>query len=67
MKYTVEIQNKGIYTPDCSKAEAIKVAHEYAADKSNNGVYISWYRKSDGQQGYLNPSGDHAITGKAWD
>ena len=67
MKDTVEIQNKGEYTPECTKKEAISLATKYAKNPNNCGVYISWYRKSDGQHGYLNPGGDHDITGQAWD
>jgi hypothetical protein len=67
MTYEVEIQNKGMYAPDCTKKEAIALAQEFAQDKTNCGVYISWFRASDGQHGYLNPNGAHAITGQAWD
>lgn len=49
-----------------TKSTAIEAAKKYAAKYPNKQVYISWFRKSDGQRGYLNPSGDHAITGKAW-
>jgi len=29
-------------------------------------IYVTWFRKSDGQEGYLNPNGDHAFLGKTW-
>lgn len=47
-----------------SKREAAKVARETA--KTRQGVYVTWYRENDGQRGYLNPDGNHAITGRDW-
>ena len=69
MKYTVTTEFEGIVISDqfdLSKAEAIQTARTEAKADTDNQVFISWYRKSDGQTGYLNSDGDHAITGKAW-
>ena len=72
MKYTVNIIDASgrtiCYTPDCTQRQAITVACGDAATypQPQYKVYISWYRKSDGQRGYLNPDGNHAITGSAW-
>jgi len=38
-------------------------AKEYAKEEK---VFVTWYRSSDSQQGYLNENGDHEITGKPW-
>ncbi len=43
---------------------ALKAAHTMAARHPGLQVYVSWYRESDGQGGFLNPGGDHDITGK---
>lgn len=43
---------------------AKELAKEYP--RPDYKVWVSWYRSSDGQHGYLNPGGDHAITGEAW-
>lgn len=47
---------------------ATKTAREYAEKypKPQYQVFVSWHRSSDGQTGYLNSDGNHAITGEAW-
>ena len=50
---------------DLSAKKAKKVAKDEAA-KNDGQVFVEWYRKSDGQRGYLNRDGSHAIIGKAW-
>jgi hypothetical protein len=68
MEYSVEEQTmEGDNTlwHNLSKREAVLRARK-AARRPDANIYISWYRKSDGQHGYLNFSGDHAITGKPW-
>jgi hypothetical protein len=47
-----------------SESAAEKLADELAKDEENH-VFVSFYRSSDGQHGYLNRDG-HAITGKRW-
>jgi len=47
-----------------TKKAAISRAERLAADTDNH-VYISWFRSSDNQHGYLNRDG-HGITGKRW-
>lgn len=72
MKYTVTMQTElgkpVATTPNLSKTKAVKEARRMAADPAtaNNLVFITWFRKSDGQHGYLNPDGNHDITGKSW-
>lgn len=70
MRYTVNvIANTGqtiMSTPDCSEAEAKKVAKADVKKYPNHQVFIQWFRLSDGQHGYLNPDGNHSITGDAW-
>ena len=63
MKYDIEINGETEYV-DMSLTEAKKLAIKCA--KNNDDVYITWYRRSDGQHGYLNPSGNHEIIGKPW-
>ena len=48
-----------------SKSEATNKARALAATTDKQ-VYVTWFRPLDGQHGYLNSNGDHAITGKAW-
>lgn len=47
-------------------AIATREAEKLRSSGSDARVYVQWYRKSDGQKGYVNPDGNHAITGKAW-
>jgi hypothetical protein len=49
-----------------SERKAIATARRVAAINKDNFVFITWGRASDGQNGYLNPDGNYAITGKAW-
>jgi hypothetical protein len=64
-KYAVKVNGDELYF-DLSKKEAIKIAKEQSAD-SRKQVFVTWFRKSDGQHGYLNSDGNHAITGVAWE
>jgi hypothetical protein len=69
MKYSVVIKKNGMTISeifDCTKAEAKKVAKAKAAENKDVQVFVTWFRSSDGQHGYLNSNGDHAITGTAW-
>jgi len=49
-----------------SKPQAIVRAYRLSRNPANGQIFVEWYRSTDGQHGYLNPSGDHAITGNAW-
>lgn len=49
-----------------SESKAIEAARRTAKLNTDNLVFITWGRASDGQNGYLNPDGNYAITGKAW-
>ena len=68
--YTVTLNDADTGTdeswPGLTKRQAISLAKETAAFNPTCAVFIEWFRKSDGQRGYLNPSGDHEITGHAW-
>jgi len=68
-KYTVEISKQGYnlsYIPDLSLAQAKKIARQEAAKHRDCQVFVTWTRQSDGQHAYVNPDGNHAITGQAW-
>lgn len=67
--YTVTLTDESGDTtswPEMTKRAAIALAKETAAFNPTCAVFIEWFRKSDGQRGYLNPSGDHDITGHVW-
>lgn len=72
--YTVVITNQygdsEIVANGCTLSYAKTVAAQEAdkAEAAGQGqqVFVKWFRKSDGQVGYLNRGGNHAITGKAW-
>jgi len=69
LKYTVTAKDEGRtinVAHDLSKSSAEKLAREWTTEYPQCQVYVSWFRPSDGQHGYINPGGDHAITGKAW-
>ena len=74
MKYYVkrvtESQEQGLVSDTdgigVSKKQAVMMARAAAAKYPGHKVFVSWGRASDGQQGYLNPDGNHAITGEAW-
>lgn len=67
-KYNVELSFEGMVVntfQGLTKKEAI----EKAKEESQNGdyqVFVSWFRASDGQKGYLNRDLDNSITGSAW-
>jgi hypothetical protein len=72
MKYTVSIEPNVGYTIKeqtvSNETEAIEIAKNWVAvldADSENGVYISFFRKSDGQTGYINPDGV-SVSGKNW-
>lgn len=69
MKYSVVVKENGMTiseTNGCTKAEAKRIAKIEAADNKDAQVFVTWLRSSDGQHGYLNSDGNHAITGTAW-
>jgi len=59
MKYTVEYEN-GQAESGLTKIEAVLKA------KNSTNTFISWFRKTDLQKGFLNPNGNHEITGIIW-
>jgi hypothetical protein len=71
MKYTVEIKNNGQTVADYEnlpQKEAERVAKIEAGkpENKNNQVFVTFFRSSDGQHGYLNSDGNHDIGGQAW-
>jgi len=68
MKYAVIEQTEGgenTLWHDLTKKQAVVKAKTLAKHTDGN-IYVEWYRASDGQRGYLNPDGSHAITGEAY-
>ncbi len=47
-----------------TKAQAMQQARTEAI--KSKGIFVEWFRSSDGQRGYLNQDGNHAITGEEW-
>ena len=71
MKYTVVVAFEGMpisETRGLTKSVAVKVAKAEADSPANEGdkIFVTWFRASDQQHGYLNRGGDHEITGTAW-
>ena len=52
------------HTP--SERAAIRIAEAYMQE-TGQGVYVSWYRRRDGQHAYLNQDGSHSVTGQMWE
>jgi hypothetical protein len=70
MKYTITVEPKGVghtikETQTNKEMEAIKIAKEWVEENKEHHVYVSFYRASDGQTGYINPDGA-GISGKDW-
>lgn len=67
MNYTVSVETTlGQTLKDAqftTEKQAVSTAKEWAATQS--GVYISYFRKADGQHGYINPDGA-GVAGKDW-
>lgn len=73
MNYTIavskyESSNIVLSQSERGSKKATRAAKELAKEypRPDYKVWVSWYRGSDGQHGYLNPDGNHAITGEAW-
>ena len=49
---------------DLTERKAMTQAAELA--KGRKGITVEWNRASDGQHGYLNQDGSHAIRGQFW-
>lgn len=48
-----------------SESQATKIAQAWAATGQHETVHIEFFRKSDGQQGFINPDGA-GVSGKNW-
>jgi hypothetical protein len=71
MRYEIEEEDEGGRTIASISVKSERSVRQeikkwIKADPSNL-IFVSWYRTSDGQKGYFNPSGDHDITGKTWE
>jgi hypothetical protein len=63
----VAVDESGQQTTEAAglkKLAAVKIAKSLCADLS--GVYVTWFRESDGQKGYLNSDGNHSVDGREW-
>jgi len=70
MRYDINTYDEDILVdsvPGCTEQQVKKIAPLAASQRKGCLVFVEWYRKSDGQRGYLNPNGNHAITGVAWE
>lgn len=68
--YTVTVKNQGGQFPIKDKNFnvkniAISQAKQWAKENPDNQVFIEFFRKSDGQQGYINQDGFDLI-GSSW-
>ena len=66
--YTVTIESERGETEETvvsGKRNALIQAKEDAEANPDCNVYVSFLRTSDGQRVWLNPDGNHAITGEA--
>ena len=70
MKYTVTAKDRNMQVVAMSEVlgelSAKIEAETFAEQYPNCQIYVTWFRSSDGQQGYYNQDGNHAITGEAW-
>lgn len=69
MKYQVNVYDEGSYITgynDISGRDVPGAVNDLASQHPRSRIYVEWSRKSDGQHGYLNPDGDHDITGRPW-
>lgn len=70
INYTVYVKEKGgfeeikVYNTTSIKT-AIGKAKEFSEEYNDKNVYIEFFRKSDGQAGYINQDGA-GITGVSW-
>lgn len=67
-KYNVELSFEGMVVntfDGLTKNEATEKA-KYESLNEDYQVFVSWFRQSDGQKGYLNRDLDNSITGSAW-
>ncbi|MCP4475413.1 MAG: hypothetical protein GY821_12775 [Gammaproteobacteria bacterium] len=68
--YTIEeIDKHGNVVKDFTivgSEEASEIASDWEVVEEGNQVYVSWYRASDGCQGYLNSCEENEVTGESW-
>lgn len=56
------LASTGIQNPALAKTLVQAAKRDYPSCQ----IFVQWKRLSDGQVGYLNPDGNHVITGSAW-
>lgn len=72
MKYEIRKEQNGRIVESISvdgEKEAIETAREIVHNGGkylNYAVYVSFFRESDGQTGFLNPDGNHEPVGRDW-
>jgi hypothetical protein len=70
--YTVTVKPQVGYEVKSETVEklnhAIALAKTWAKenDDPENGVYISFFQRNNGQKGYINPDGSADLVGKSW-
>lgn len=66
MDYTITDQDREMIKTDVPlakvKSEVEKAKRKYPTDQ----IFVTFFRATDGQKGYLNKNGQHSLTGKAW-
>lgn len=63
--YNVEINDADDVVFCSTRPQAEKAARDLSREQPNDNIFISKYRKQDGQQMYLNRDG-WSCTGQAW-
>lgn len=66
MSYTVHIGEEDCIPSIESPEQASNVAMLACKENPGEAVFVSWFRDSDGCQGFLNRGGDHEPTGRNW-
>lgn len=66
ISYTVQIGEDDHISDIKSPEKATELAIRTCQENPECPVYVSWFRASDGQHGYLNRGGDHEPTGRNW-
>ena len=64
--YTVHIGEDDYITDIESPEEATELAIRTCQENPDKAVYVSWFRESDGCEGYLNRGGNHESVGHNW-
>lgn len=63
---TVAKTGQSFWMGEGKRNAAVNIARDAAKANPDMNTFVTWGRSTDGQHGYLNQDGNHAITGKAW-